>query len=77
MGIDPTQRAFTPDDVQRKVNEGKLIVDERIARSVPRGRHVVLEDAAHAWIAIDRSDQVLRAIDELIDGWDPRTTTSG
>jgi pimeloyl-ACP methyl ester carboxylesterase len=66
MGIDPAQRAFAPDPVQRQVNEGKRTLNELIARSVPRGRHVVVEDAAHAWITMDRADVVLQAVDDLL-----------
>jgi pimeloyl-ACP methyl ester carboxylesterase len=65
MGIDPAQRAFAPDPVQRQINEGKHTLNELIARSVPRGRHVVVEDAAHAWITMDRPDVVLQAVDDL------------
>ncbi len=67
MGIDPAQLAFMPEPLQREVNRGKLTVNELIAKSVPRGRHVVLEDAAHAWITLDRGDAVLQAINELLD----------
>jgi hypothetical protein len=67
MGIDPVQRAFTPDELQRKVNEGKLTLNQLITRSVPGGRHVVVEDAAHAWITMDRPDVVVEAIEELLD----------
>ncbi|MEO8184991.1 MAG: hypothetical protein ABI895_39800 [Deltaproteobacteria bacterium] len=68
MGLDPVQRAFVPDPVQRQVNDGKRIVNELLARSVPRGRHVVVDDAAHAWITMDRADVVLQSIHDLLDG---------
>jgi hypothetical protein len=68
LDIDPAQRAFTPDQVQRKINEGKRIVNELIAGSVPRGRHIVLEDAAHAWMTMDRPETVIREISKLLEG---------
>lgn len=66
MGIDPAQRAFTPDSVQRQINEGKSTLNDLIARSASRGSHVVVQDAAHAWITIDRPDVVLQAVDDLL-----------
>jgi pimeloyl-ACP methyl ester carboxylesterase len=66
MGIDPAQRAFVPDLVQRQIIEGKHTLNELIARSVPRGRHVVVEDAAHAWITMDRPEVVLQAVNDLL-----------
>jgi pimeloyl-ACP methyl ester carboxylesterase len=67
MGLDPVQQAFVPDAVQQQVNEGKRIVNELIAQSVPRGRHVVVNDAAHAWITMDQGAAVLQYIYELLD----------
>jgi hypothetical protein len=66
MGIDSAQQAFVPDSVQRQVNEGKHTLNELIARSVPRGRHVAV-DAAHAWITMDRLDAVHQAVNDLLD----------
>ena len=66
MGIDPAQRAFASDPVQRQINEGKHTLNELIARSVPRGRHVVVDDAAHAWITMDRPEVVLQAVNDLL-----------
>ena len=67
MGIDPVQ-AFVPDSLQRQVNDGNHTVNELLARSVPRGRHIVVADAAHAWITMDRADVVLRAVHDLLLG---------
>jgi hypothetical protein len=75
MGLDPVQRAFVPDPVQRQVNDGKHTVNELLARSVPRGRHVVVDDAAHAWITMDRADAVLQSIHDLLDGAHGRVAT--
>jgi hypothetical protein len=62
----PAQRAFTPGPVQRHINEGKHTVNELIARSAARGRHVVVEDAAHPWITMDRPDVVPQVINDLL-----------
>ena len=67
MGIDPALRAFSPDAVQQKINDGKRILNELISRSTSRGRHVVIQDAAHAWMTMDRPDTVLQALRELLD----------
>jgi pimeloyl-ACP methyl ester carboxylesterase len=66
MAVDPAQRAFTPDEVQRDVNAGKHTLNSLLAASVPGGRHLVLEDAAHAWVTMDRGDAVVEAIDDLL-----------
>jgi len=66
MAVDPAQRAFTPDEVQREVNTGKHTLNALLAGSVAGGRHLVLEDAAHAWVTMDQGDAVVEAIDELL-----------
>jgi pimeloyl-ACP methyl ester carboxylesterase len=67
MAVDPAQRAFTPDEVQREVNAGKHTLNALLAGSVAGGRHLVLEDAAHAWVTMDQGDAVVEAIDDLLD----------
>ena len=66
MGIDPVQAAFSPVELQRKVNEGKQTLNELISKSVPRGRHVMVPDAAHAWVTMERPDVVVAAIEEML-----------
>ena len=66
MGVDPVQAAFTPVELQQKVNEGKHTLHELIAQSVRRGRHVVVPDAAHAWVAMERPDVIVAAIEEML-----------
>lgn len=66
MAVDPAQLAFMPEAVQREVNAGKRTLNALLAGSVPGGRHLVLEDAAHAWLTMDRGDAVLEAIDDLL-----------
>lgn len=67
MGIDPAQSAFAPEAVQQKINDGKRTLNELIARSTSRGQHVVVQDAAHAWMTMDQPDAVLRALRELLN----------
>jgi pimeloyl-ACP methyl ester carboxylesterase len=68
MGIDPAQRAMgAPDALQQKINDGKRTHNDLIARTTPGGRNVVLEDAAHAWMTMDRPDAVLKALEELLE----------
>ena len=66
MGIDPSMSMFTPEDIQREVNEGKRTVNMRLAASVPRGEYRELQDATHAWMHIERPDAVLLAITDLL-----------
>lgn len=66
MGLDPAQRAFAPDELQRRVNAGKRIVNDLVAASFSRGRNVVLEDAAHTWMTMERPDAVLDSITEFL-----------
>jgi hypothetical protein len=66
MAVDPAQRAFTPDEVQREVNAGKHTLNALLAGSVAGGRHLVLMDAAHAWVTMDQGDAVVEAIDDLL-----------
>ena len=66
MGIDTSMSLFTPEDIQREVNDGKRTVNLRLAASVPRGEYRELPDATHAWMHIDRLDAVLQAITDLL-----------
>jgi len=65
MAVDPAQ-PFMSETVQREVNAGKHTLNALLAGSVRGGRHVVVEDAAHTWITMDRGDAVLEAIDHLL-----------
>jgi hypothetical protein len=66
MGIDSSMSLFTPEDIQREVNDGKRTVNMRLAASVPRGEYRELPDATHAWMHIDRPDAVVQAITDLL-----------
>ncbi len=67
MGIDPFMAVFMPEPYLRKVNEGKLVIYSRLAESVPRGEHRVVENAGHTTIHTDRPDAVVQAIRDLLD----------
>lgn len=66
MGIDASATLFTPEEIQREVNEGKRTVNMRLAASVARGEYRELADASHAWMHIERPDAVLQAIADLL-----------
>jgi len=66
MAVDVAQLAFTSEALQREVNAGKQTLNALLAGAVPGGRHVVLENAAHAWVTMDRGDAVVEAIDDLL-----------
>jgi pimeloyl-ACP methyl ester carboxylesterase len=67
MAIDPFRAVFATDASQRQLNEVKLAINQAIAKSVPRGQHRVLEDAAHATFHIDRPDAVVETIRDLVN----------
>jgi pimeloyl-ACP methyl ester carboxylesterase len=67
MGIDTGHTMGMPEDVQRRVNEGKRIVNVALAEGTPRGEHRELPDAVHTWVHFDRPDAVLQAIADLLD----------
>ena len=78
MGIDASHTMGMPEDVQRRVNEGKRIVNAGLPLLVTHGEHRELLDAVHAWVHIDRPDAVLLAIFDLLDrvGGDTQTIAS-
>jgi pimeloyl-ACP methyl ester carboxylesterase len=67
MGIDAGHTMGMSEDVQRRVNEGKRIVNVRLAERSPQGEHRELPDAVHAWVHFDRPDAVLQAIGDLLE----------
>ncbi len=66
MGIDRFRAAFTPEPYQRKLNDGKRVINAAIAGSVPRGEHRVLKNAGHSTIHTDCPDAVVQAIQDLM-----------
>ena len=75
MGIEAAQPMGMPEDVQRRVNEGKRLVNAGLPLLVTQGEHRELLDAVHAWVHIDRPDAVLQAIFDLLDRVDGDTGT--
>ena len=67
MGIDASHTMGMSEDVQRRINEGKRIVNVGLTERTPQGEHRELPDAVHAWVHFDRPDAVLRAIADLLD----------
>lgn len=68
MAVDAAMSGFSPEAIQREVNEGKRVVNRRLAASVPRGEYRELADATHAWMHIDRPDAVMQALLDLLAG---------
>ncbi|MEU6345824.1 alpha/beta hydrolase [Streptomyces sp. NPDC046977] len=66
MGVDPTQAQLWSEATVREMNTAKLGLHARLAASVPRGTHRVLDDAGHGWLHEERPDAVLGAIGELL-----------
>ncbi|MFJ4849822.1 MULTISPECIES: alpha/beta fold hydrolase [unclassified Streptomyces] len=66
MGVDPTQAQLWSEGTVREMNAAKLGLHARIAASVPRGTHRVLDAAGHGWLHEERPDAVLGAIGELL-----------
>jgi hypothetical protein len=67
MGLDPFMAAFMPEPYLRKMNVGKRVIYQGLAKAVPRGEYRLLEDAGHTTIHTDRPDAVVQAIRDLID----------
>ncbi|MBO2445525.1 alpha/beta hydrolase [Actinomadura barringtoniae] len=65
-GHDATQAALWSEEIVRKTHETKLDLHARLAASVPRGEHRVLDDAGHGYPHEERRDAVLHAIDDLL-----------
>ncbi|MEU7892946.1 alpha/beta hydrolase [Nonomuraea sp. NPDC049152] len=65
-GHDPTQAQLWPEHLLREINEVKHALHAKLAASVPRGEHRVLDDAGHGWIHEERPDAVLQAVADLL-----------
>lgn len=79
MGLDPGQRLFMSEELQRQQNEAKRQLYAAVAAGLPRGELRVLDDAAHSTFHLDRPDAVLAAVRDLLDRvarW-PRSAPSG
>ena len=67
MGIDEFQTAFMPESYLREMNEANLVLYTAFAKTVPRGKHRVIENAGHVTMHTDRPDAVVQAIRDLLD----------
>ena len=66
MGIDAGHTMGMPEDVQRRVNVGKRVVNVQLAGSARRGEHREVPDAVHAWVHLDRAEAVVQGIVDLL-----------
>jgi len=71
-GIDPTQLAFSTEEVVRAQNEAKLVTNEAFVRSVPGAENRVLADASHLMLHTRRPDAVLQGVRDLLGRLDSR-----
>jgi pimeloyl-ACP methyl ester carboxylesterase len=67
MGRNPYWAGFMSDRLMGEAQEGVWRLHEAMARSVPRGEHRVLPDAAHQYPHAEYPDAVVGAIAELVD----------
>jgi len=67
LAADQGQSMLMPKKALREMHEGKLRIDEALAKSVTAGEHRVLPDARHSTMQIDRPDAVVAAIRDLLD----------
>ncbi|SEQ47567.1 Pimeloyl-ACP methyl ester carboxylesterase [Virgibacillus subterraneus] len=71
MGVDPFTTQITSKSFLRETtdpfNNVKNTIYTKLANSVPRGEHRILENAGHATIHTDCPDEVVKAIWDLLD----------
>jgi pimeloyl-ACP methyl ester carboxylesterase len=67
LGIDPGQALFLSEDDLAAQNEAKLRLYGELAASVPDGKHQVLDSGGHSSLHTDRSDDIMRAILDVLD----------
>ncbi|MDC7340544.1 alpha/beta fold hydrolase [Streptomyces lydicus] len=65
-GHDATQAHLWSEAALREINEAKTALHARLAASVPRGVHRVLDDAGHGFLHEERPDAVLAAVTDLL-----------
>lgn len=66
MGIDASQRMFSPEPIIVAQNAAKLATAEALVRSVPGAENRVLDDASHAMMHGQRPDAVDQALGDLL-----------
>ncbi|WP_222709578.1 alpha/beta fold hydrolase [Microbispora sp. CSR-4] len=65
-GVNPYWAKFLPEEVMREAHDGVRALHAAMARSVPRGRQRVVDGASHQYLHVERADEVLRAIRDLM-----------
>ncbi|SMC59102.1 Pimeloyl-ACP methyl ester carboxylesterase [Kibdelosporangium aridum] len=74
LGADPGQELFVTEEQVQQINDGKMALDDAIARSVPQGEHRVVQ-ASQSTVTIDAADEVVTAIRDLVE--QSRTVCAG
>lgn len=67
LGADDTQTALWGSEVTRTINDAKAALHAGLAASVPRGEQRILHGAGHGWLHEQRQDDVVAAIDEVLN----------
>ncbi|WP_067474556.1 alpha/beta fold hydrolase [Actinomadura hibisca] len=76
LGHDDTQAHLWADQTLRQINDLKTKLHARLAASVPRGQHRLL-DAGHGWLHQEHPDAVLQAVRDLLDASGARRRGTG
>jgi pimeloyl-ACP methyl ester carboxylesterase len=58
---------FGSEQLVRAAQDGVHALHAAMASAVPRGEHRALDDASHGYLHVQRADEVLRAIRDLLD----------
>ncbi|MFF7650314.1 alpha/beta fold hydrolase [Streptomyces sp. NPDC007983] len=67
VGTDPAQRAVTPEQTLREMQDGRTRMDAALVSAVSYGEHRVLSDTLHHRLCFDRPDAVVQAIRDVVD----------
>jgi pimeloyl-ACP methyl ester carboxylesterase len=65
-GPNPFWARYASEEFMREALDGVQALHAAIAGSVPRGRHRVLPDASHQHLFLERPDDVVRAVRDLL-----------
>ncbi|MFE3882208.1 alpha/beta fold hydrolase [Streptomyces lydicus] len=66
LGHDATQAQLWSEEALRENNSVKAALHKRLAASVPRGEHRILDDAGHGWLHEEQPESVLQAVTDLL-----------
>jgi pimeloyl-ACP methyl ester carboxylesterase len=67
MATNPLWAQFAPEDLIRRTQEGIRTMHAAIAKSVPRGRHLVLDEAFHQAMHIQEPGPITDALHTIVD----------